>query len=854
MIPVKLSLRNFMPFRENVPPIDFSGIRLACLCGDNGAGKSALIDAMTWALWGRARSNSDDALIHLGRTEVEVEFEFKVGQEHYRALRKHSRGKPGRSGQSSLDLFLSTPEGFKTVSGDTMRQTQQKLIGILRMDYDTFINSAFLLQGRADEFTTNTPANRKRILGEILGLSHYDEMEDRAKEHAKAKEGEEQLLNSRIEAIDRELARRPECQVELERARAASETLETQVKAQETALGGLREARKALELEQAQLAELERRTAQARAALTKLDVQVPLMKHRLQEYQAVLAQSAAIEQGHAELIAARDQDQKLNSALGELHRLTQRKSQVEKSIEAARSRLVTEQSLLQKAVKDTEQKVALIPGLERELSLARDEIAALAKQEEALAGERKRGEELSNRIHLLESTNKQLRDDMNGLKPKVDLLAQGGARCPLCDTELGELEKANIKSKYEVEGRAKADQYRANQAEIKQRNDELQSLKTQLARLEAEWKKAGARSQGRIATLEKGLEDARRAEGEVTQGRKLLEEVERRLASADYAPAEHEALKQVLQQEAALAYDGTKHEQVRLRLNELARFEESHRRLEEARRLADPEKERLVQAEEQASVWRDNLKVDEDTRLRLARDLAALPDVLARLAAAEKSLSGLVAEKDRARQALGAAQEKLARCDLLEQDRTAKEAERVNVVKERAVYEELARAFGKKGIQALLIEAALPEIEEEATRLLGRMTENRMHLKLESQRQTQKGQPVETLDIRISDELGTRDYEMYSGGEAFRINFALRVALARLLARRAGAPLPTLVIDEGFGTQDRTALERVREAIDSIKDDFEMILVITHIEELKDAFPVRIEVTKTAEGSTVAVY
>ena len=112
---------------------------------------------------------------------------------------------------------------------------------------------------------------------------------------------------------------------------------------------------------------------------------------------------------------------------------------------------------------------------------------------------------------------------------------------------------------------------------------------------------------------------------------------------------------------------------------------------------------------------------------------------------------------------------------------------------------------------------------------------------------------LETLDINIADELGTRNYEMFSGGEAFRINFAVRIALSKLLARRAGAPLPTLIIDEGFGTQDSTGIEKLKEAINYIQDDFDKILVITHMEEMRDAFPARIDVVKTAEGSTIEV-
>jgi exonuclease SbcC len=111
----------------------------------------------------------------------------------------------------------------------------------------------------------------------------------------------------------------------------------------------------------------------------------------------------------------------------------------------------------------------------------------------------------------------------------------------------------------------------------------------------------------------------------------------------------------------------------------------------------------------------------------------------------------------------------------------------------------------------------------------------------------------ETLDIQISDGAGSRDYEMFSGGEAFRVNFAIRLALSEVLARRTGARLQTLVIDEGFGSQDALGRQRLVEAINLVKPDFAKILIITHLDELKDAFPNRIEVEKTAGSSTVRV-
>ena len=136
MIPVKLSVRNFMPYRDNVPPLYFNGIHTACISGDNGNGKSALIDAMTWALWGKTRAKSDDELIHQGQGEMEVEFDFTVGEQGYRIIRKHAKAKRrGGAGKSLLDFQIAANGGFKSISADSISQTQQKIINVLHMDY-----------------------------------------------------------------------------------------------------------------------------------------------------------------------------------------------------------------------------------------------------------------------------------------------------------------------------------------------------------------------------------------------------------------------------------------------------------------------------------------------------------------------------------------------------------------------------------------------------------------------------------------------------------------------------------------------------------------------------------------------
>ncbi|HEY2980129.1 MAG TPA: SbcC/MukB-like Walker B domain-containing protein, partial [Anaerolineales bacterium] len=173
-----------------------------------------------------------------------------------------------------------------------------------------------------------------------------------------------------------------------------------------------------------------------------------------------------------------------------------------------------------------------------------------------------------------------------------------------------------------------------------------------------------------------------------------------------------------------------------------------------------------------------------------------------------------------------------------------------------ARHKALERAFGKDGVPALLIEQALPQIETKTNDLLDRLSNGQMSVRFVTQaeyKDKKREDLKETLEIRISDAAGVRDYEMYSGGEAFRVNFAIRLALAEILAQRKGARLQTLVIDEGFGSQDAQGRQRLIEAINMVKADFAKILVITHLEELKDIFPTRIEVEKVDGGSAIRV-
>ncbi|MDH5695805.1 MAG: SMC family ATPase [Dehalococcoidia bacterium] len=855
MIPIKLAMRNFMCYRDNVPPLHFDGVHTACVSGDNGNGKSALIDAMTWALWGKTRAKSDDDLIHLGQNEMEVEFDFAVGGQPYRIIRKHSKPKRrGRSGQTLLEFQVATEDGFRSISGDSINQTQQKIINILRMDYPTFINSALLLQGHADEFAIKRPVERKQVLADILGLSVYDELEEQAKELAKQQETEKAQLDSTIKEIEDELAQKPIYQAELEQAETGLAQIDKVIKDQESRLNRLRQEKESLENKKAQLTQLEEHITETERELERWDDQAKQHHSRVKEYEEVIAQRATIEQGYARFIEARSVCDELNQKLGVLVKLNERKGQLEKSIERAGAELLTNHVLVQNQISDLESKSQKLPQLKNELQQIQVQLHQLAEQEELLSTKKQTSQELRTQVNYLESSQTRLKQEIKEIEEKIDLLStQADARCPLCETDLGRDGLQRIETKYAADRDSKSNSLESNKAELAGKKVGLESLEGEISQLEARLSQDKASAQSKASLLSKDISEAEAADNQLNERRKRLAEIEQQLARKDFAAIEQQALAQLEEELAKLDYDSQHHEQVRQRLTELEQYETPKRKLEEADRLINQEKEAAHKAEEASQELHQRLEVDNQKRQQLSEDLEALPQLISDLTQAETDYQALAAQQKQAQELMWNVKSKLERCAELEIKKKEKEKLLGQASQEEKIYKDLAQAFGKKGIQALLIEIALPEIEAEANRLLGRMTDNRMHVKIETQRETKKGDVIETLDINIADELGTRNYEMFSGGEAFRINFAVRIALSKLLAKRAGAPLPTLVIDEGFGTQDSAGLEKLKEAINSIQDDFDKILVITHIEELRDAFPTRIDVIKTAEGSTLEV-
>jgi exonuclease SbcC len=278
--------------------------------------------------------------------------------------------------------------------------------------------------------------------------------------------------------------------------------------------------------------------------------------------------------------------------------------------------------------------------------------------------------------------------------------------------------------------------------------------------------------------------------------------------------------------------------------------------LERTRSAIAPLERQITDLTEQQTATHNELLSLEKSTLEAEKEYAEKTAGMPDIAKAELEYRQIIEEENKLRDETTAARQKVEVLDSLRRKKADFDKERDTTGRTIGQYKQLERAFGKDGVPALLIEQALPEIENEANDLLDRLTAGEMSVRFITQRDYKdrnREDKKETLDIQISDATGVRDYEMFSGGEAFRVNFAIRLALSRVLAQRAGARLQTLVIDEGFGSQDAIGRQRLVEAINMVQSDFARILVITHLEELKDAFPSRIEVEKASTGSVVHV-
>ncbi len=893
MIPFKLQIKNFVSYGD-VQEIDFEPYHLICLSGKNGHGKSALLDALTWVVWGHARkvggqAKADEGLLRLGQNHMMVSLDFSCNNTLYRVRREYTVS--ANKAYSVLEFGIVDPQTktLKPLTDKTIRATQAKIEAMIGLDYDSFINSAFLKQGHSDEFSKKTPKERKEILASILGLGHFEELRKCALDIAKDASQQKEQTVSFLERLKKELEELP---LTSQKLTVTDVSLATLAKKEDELSHKLDDLRKKQQSIQAQRSLIEKSLFQKEQLEKRLSEQKQMLLHEVARWRSIARQQRKL----SHLPHLEEMRTHLQTEITSLQVLGAKKIQLKDewlSKKEAFHKLVqhTQEQYMQalEKIKLQEQRITLELTQTREKQLECEKrLSLIIKEHTILEAEIKKCttevipdititnlekeiEYKKGAYHTFCAQMQRITSEKAELEQKMQLLKSSEeAQCPLCEQKT---EREALESKF-------MRHQRLCDHQAHRLTNVIKSLKTTLIHqhdtLQVLKKKS---EQSKLIQVKK--EELEKQIHKLNEEKKAKEQelirctatVEATIKTKDMITQELIALQIKFQQ-------SKEDELFKKKEQELAFMKDTFEKI-----AYDPEAEKVLhkklevvtqQTTQQAAFLKESTLQEERKRsinqqcthaIELKKQISFLATTLGDLRPFHEAEAQTVAEEKE----LLAVRETLAKeKELLIHQKGALESQS-SVLKQREIeykthektreslektgeeYTTLATAFSKDGIQALLIEDALPEIEQEANNLLSRLTENQAHLSIESLRDLRSGKTKETLDIKISDAMGVRPYELFSGGEAFRIDFSLRIAISKLLARRAGTALQTLIIDEGFGSQDEEGLTAIMDSLYKIQDDFAKIIIVSHLSNMKEQFPVHFQVTKTAQGSEVTV-
>jgi exonuclease SbcC len=797
--PLHLTLDGFTSFRAPVA-LDFSSLDLFAITGPTGAGKSSLIDALTFALYGQVPRVGREykQLMSHGAERLSVRLDFRMGEETYRIARTlKSSGAP----QSRLERLSDA--GSHPVA-DRVKDIEDEVGRILGLDYDGFTRSVVLPQGQFDAFLKGKPEERRKILVTLLGLDVYERMHGIVNRKASDARAQAQFLLQQLsspeyrDATAQGLAAH---QQELEAAESAAARAEEE----DTALDGalrtaakLREARTALQTLERQQAAESRRLADAEAGLARARQDGA----RLDERRARLDTSA-------QAVAV---DPRREAVLAEAGSWAEDLARIAREILALESERTAAAGDAGRRQREREAAEARLAEAERAYA------ATQAEHDEARAAFDERRRTLAAhdlRAHL-----------------------EPGAACPVCEQAVVKLPSRRRAPALD-EARAHAE--RAAGA-VDAARSALEGERLRRESLDGDDRAAVVR----LASLDARLESARAAR------RRRADALE----GAGFPPlaiAEPEALRLRIADEArAAAAAREARERIeserRAMADELAQVAgaaaAAAAQTESARaRLADIEKDRGPLAE-----------TIEQVRRTLAAEAEARGWSLDgrgrdEQAALESAQSGVRA---RSREARAAVERLRARSEVLERAiaRAAEiAARRQSLETESGLAAALAQHLRADQFLAFVQEEALLRLADDGARHLRALSQGRYSLLCEDQ------------EFAVTDHWHAdrkRSVRTLSGGETFLASLALALALAESLASlsaegRAGDALESLFLDEGFGTLDPETLDVVVQAIEALHGGQRLVGVVTHISELAERLPARVEVGRSAAGATLTL-
>ncbi len=862
-VPVEIEVRNYRKYPEET--FSFEDITFCTVNGKNGSGKSSLfMDSMLDCLYEEPREGDLTGWISNAEKarSGSIRFTFKIGDKTFRVTRTRTK-----SGKGTLNLSELVDGEWVDRSMERMNDTQDRIVDILGMDSLTMRSCALIMQDQYGLFLQADKESRMAILGKILGLGVYNEMEAIAKDKAtevnrliRQKNDELEKLSSSLpdeEGIQREVARGND-QVAVKTDHIKSFTREADgLKLRLNSK--LEAAARALKLQE----EVARLTAKKTTTESNKSAHMVILDNA----NLVLSREQAIAEGVSHYHALLEKEKELLSskALFDAKRLEYSKLQDNKeSVQKEAGRLRLELDTMRSKRAPLASKIAMAEELraQREIYLAeKAELSLLEEKSNEFI-------RISDEISAAEKTKNQMQYCYNSeyagrnaeyrsLKEKASILENSGcidqarATCRfLADAQVAKARIAPYKKEcqqWDSEQKAKLAEAQSLIDALTQRRDALgydqeavKAKRALVASLEGKAREYEALSgyQEQISLIDTRIEGINLKLDELDETSLSLdagiEKARQELDSMRAAAEQYTALRaelvtarQVLDQEKLLPAAREKKAAAKVRIRELD-DELFSIAAEIMTKQQDLETENLTAAGSES--LRSELDIAEgrisslqDEIRTLSMDIGALNNLLENIRASKSEIKLLQ----------GQVKELASRATL---------------------YEELKKAFSQDGVPHNIIRSIVPMLEATANNILGQMSGGKMSMEFVTEKllKSNNKKEVVTLDIIINENGGRLPYLSKSGGERVKAALSAILALAETKSSRAGIQLGMLFIDEppfldADGTQAYCdALETIQSRYRSLK-----VLAITHDPTMKARFPQGIDIETTDEGSKV---
>ena len=818
MRPLELTVEGFRSYREPAT-FDWRERRLVGIVGPIGSGKSSILDAVSFALFGKTPNieQNTKSLIHQMRDQCHVDLRFEVDAQVWRAVRALRR--KGQPGHLLERLVADEPEAkaLETITGE--RAVNERVTQLLGMDFRAFCRSVLLAQNRFSEFLRATPADRDKVLKSVFGYERLDTAQALAKERLRLAEVE-------LEVYGKQRQRVAEAREALQEALAVAAAACAREEQLRAAAGEIERLDKEREAASADAEESTARIAMlidVTGTLPSQDDVDQILVAAAESADKVARAKAALEAAESAQASRRAELADLATRLGDRQRFRSFERLVRQHESEAAAMSNARQTFEHR---DRESVEALTRSAER-VNAAADAATALSKGDEALA--RAADRVTQTRAALLQARHAEMALDL-----RATLTA--GDPCPVCEQPVHTLPKSAASPKVGASEKALVS---AEKAEAKAR-----SSREALAAAEA-----GASA---------GLVDAEAAVAKAIADREQAE-LELGAAETALAATKGQLVDRLGQGDPRLLLEAREAE---LTATESALYE-AKKAVESARSEFDlaTDAERAAAsgpaglANRLAGIWgrlgRDREVSTESSAMRAAFDEVRQTIVAGHeeAQAALEAAGGRATEADRAmgalREAIGLAAGQDFRTTMVEAEvRHATATARVRdledeIARSKDLESDLLAAQARRSIAERLAEDLKPSrflaflLEEERAELaeLGSM-----HFEL----LTDGGfrfAADDSFDVGDLNAAGSiRKSDSLSGGETFLASLALALALAQMVAR-AGGRLDAFFLDEGFGSLDPDHLDRAMDGIGRLvaQDDRRLVVLVSHVAEMREA-------------------